>query len=287
MYRNIVGVALYQLVVCLVLQYAGKPIFNIDDCVDFSDGRGKDGDCGQSTLDINSIIFNVFVFMQIGSEINSRRIPELNVFAGILKSYMFMVIIAITVVIQVALMFGVGGTSVGDSIGIGRIGWKGWVASVVLGAAVLPWGSLVRLWPLDWMIGPTDEEPLEMSKLEKLLRFPARKPPIFDRPSDDELGIVDGTVPRVAKDVDKPIVAFANDTDMTVGKHPIMQRLASQELAAARPKAALPAKVRLRIFVHAVAFINVVSRSDSRLGRRSEDVVEIGELKNPSDAGKP
>lgn len=92
MMRNIVGISLYQLVVCLILQYAGTRIFNID-CTDAE----------QCELEISSVIFNTFVFMQVFNEISSRRIDEFNVFQDIFKSYYFMAIIAITIVVQVTL----------------------------------------------------------------------------------------------------------------------------------------------------------------------------------------
>lgn len=270
MFRNIVGVSIYQLAVCLVLQFAGKGLFNIEKCASSLVGETL-SDCEDAAqLKLNSIIFNVFVFMQIGSEINSRRIPEFNVFAGIFSSVLFCVIIFITVAIQVALMLGVGGTNVGDAIGIGKIPLSGWITSLVLGFLVLPWGALVRLWPLDWMIGPTDENPLEMSKLEKLLRFPPRKPPVFDMKTDDELGIVDGTVPTVKKDDGEvqDVVALKDEEDGEAGgeemKQMKMRSLASEELANNKAPPASPAKVRLRVFVHAVAFINVVARPISR-----------------------
>jgi P-type Ca2+ transporter type 2C len=261
MYRNICGVAVYQLLVSLVLQYAGKSIFGLDKCQQLPNGRKvTDRLCPGDDLEINSIIFNTFVFMQIASEVNSRRIPEMNVFAGITRSYMFCLIVAITVVIQVVLMLVVGGSNVGVSIGIGKISGAAWGMSVVIGLLLLPWGALVRLYPLDWAFGPTDEDPLAMSKLETLLHLPKRKPPIFDVKTDQELGIVDASTPSLARlsaDTSGPAEAAA--TGATGGVH--LKTLASDELAAAQPAAVSPAKVRLRVFVHAVAFVNVVSRS--------------------------
>jgi P-type Ca2+ transporter type 2C len=281
MYRNILGMAVYQLTVCLVLQYAGKWMFGIPDCEPFTDGRGEVGNCGNSTLRVNTIIFNVFVFMQVASEINSRRIPEFNVFAGLHKSVLFMIIIFITVAIQILLILVVGGSSVGISIGIGKLDWKGWVAAAVLGTAVLPWGALVRLWPLDWCVGPTDEDPVSMSKLEKLLHLPARKPPAFDRITDEELAIADGSVPAATKDVD--VRGGVSDTAVAAGAlgvaaagPPAGQTFAGDDLKARQASAALPAKVRLRVFVHAVAFVNVVQRR--ALSRSPEGPVVFEEI---------
>ncbi len=158
----------------------------------------------------------------------------------------------------------------GTSIGIGSIPRSGWIASFVFGALSLPWGYAVRLWPLDWSFGPTDEDPLAMSKLEKLLRIPVRKPPVFDRKSDAELGILDGPTPTVPSDpeLERHLSELqdgedAADASDVSGLTPTpFQKLASTELAAAvaARSPSSPSKVRLRVFVHAVAFVNVVTR---------------------------
>lgn len=239
MFRNIIGVAVYQLIVCLVLQFRGREIFGLEDCT---------GTCGEEVATkVSSIIFNVFVFMQIGSEINSRRISARNVFADIQKSFLFMIIIAITILIQVALMFGVGGTTVGLAIGIDKINGAAWGASIVLGLLVLPWGFFVRFIPLDWCYGPLDEDPTEMSKLEKLLHLPKRKVQIS---SDDNNSLVDfiaTSSKQSSGTVDTETTNGAGFDDfMVVAKPP--------------KRAPSPAQFRLRIFVHAVAFVNAVSK---------------------------
>lgn len=226
MFRNIVGVSIFQLVVSLVLQFRGRDIFDLED---------------SSDLKINSIIFNVFVFMQIGSEINSRRIAEKNVFAGIHRSILFLIIITVTVGIQIAVMLGVAGTEVGTSIGIDKVDAAGWIAAVVLGALVLPWGWLVRCFPLDWCFGPTDQDPTEMSKLEKLLRFPKRKPAVAGPKEHSDLGFEKQS-------------CGTDDTDVS-STPPKAEQAVSLPHSFPSPRI-----VRLRVFVHAVAFVNVMSR---------------------------
>lgn len=244
MYRNIIGLSVFQLVVCLILQFRGTDIFGLE-C------ESGAPECEEVDLEINSIIFNVFVFMQIGSEINSRQISGKNVFAAIHRSYLFLIIITITCFVQVGIMFGVGGSQVGDSIGIGRINGAAWGTSIVLGALILPWGFLVRCIPLDWCYGPTDEDPTEMSKLEKLLRIPQRKP--HRAAQDDSSG---------SEYVDK----VSSGTAETADSH--TPRDGEQAVTAANGfMGPSPAKIRLRVFVHAVAFVNVMSRS--RLSRAS------------------
>lgn len=236
MYRNIIGLSIYQLVVSLILQFRGTDIFGLPDCTK--------SECPEIDLEINSIIFNVFVFMQVGSEINSRRISEKNIFTGIHKSLLFLIILSITCLVQVAIMFGVGGTQVGESIGIGRINGAAWGASLVLGALILPWGFLIRCIPLDWCYGPTDEDPTEMSKLERLLRIPQRKPhlPALDHELESDY-------------VEKGSSGTGETEDSST------PRDGEQAVAVLSGAGPSPAKIRLRVFVHAVAFVNVMSRS--------------------------
>eukprot|EP00177_Eucheuma_denticulatum_P003783 GFKZ01006839.1.p1 GENE.GFKZ01006839.1~~GFKZ01006839.1.p1 ORF type:complete len:1070 (+),score=158.12 GFKZ01006839.1:459-3668(+) len=244
MYRNIVGVSIYQLAVSLVLQFAGDKIFGLPNCGSLS---GEEFE--ECELELRSIIFNVFVFMQIASEINSRRIVEKDIFSGILRSPLFIIIVAITVLVQIGLMLGVGGSRVGEAIGIGRISGAGWGASVLLGALVIPWGFLVRFFPLDWCFGPTDDDPSEMSKLEQLLRIPRRK-------LHQEL---------LPEDMSDSIVEKESSTSCTSGSaetYPSTIRIGDHVVrVTGKGTQQSPSKMRLRVFVHAVAFVNVVSRT--------------------------
>lgn len=234
MYRNIIGMSFYQLAVSLVLQYAGVEIFQL--C--------RTPNCENAEEEIQHIIFNVFVFMQLGSEINSRRIVGKNIFSAIFHSYLFLTIIAITVAVQVALVFGVGGSKVGNSIGIGRISAPAWGASLVLGLLTLPWGFLIRLIPLDWCIGPLDEDPTEMSKLEKLLHFPKRKLRIVNEHDQSE------------KEIDSSKTSDTDPKDVRRGGEKDDETRDSAK-GSVEPS---PSLIRLRVFVHAIAFVNVVSR---------------------------
>ena len=249
MYRNIIGISLYQLAVCLVLQFAGERIFNLDDyCQDLSKGD-EDRECDKEQLELlnSSIIFNVFVFMQVFSEINSRCIGDQNVFRGIHKSVMFLVIIAITIGVQVALMLGVGGTSVGRSIGIDEINAAAWGTSLVLGALVLPWGFIVRWIPLDWFIGALDEDPTNRSKLERLLGLGKKRGVITneDKEEDSEY------------EFSKQLSGTC-ETDATSRESP--PDIPTHGMGARTPT---PPLMQFRVFVHAVAFVNVMSRQCS------------------------
>lgn len=275
MYRNIVGVSIYQLAVSLVLQFAGKKIFDLEPIIPPGATAEVIKDLEHNaTLMNNSIIFNVFVFMQIFSEINARRLAGKNVFDGILKSAWFMSIIGITVLIQIGLMFGVGSTKVGESIGIVKVDGAAWGAAIVLGALVLPWGFLVRLFPLDWCFGPIDEDPTQMSKLEKALHFPQRKAPVAeaaDNEDDDGEQVGAGEADDdCAKGSDETEDAEDANRKLSSLKPMVSNRI--MEAGDMQRAARMDGKTRLRVFVHAVAFVNVVSRGTlARPGANEEE----------------
>ncbi|CAL55369.1 Cation-transporting P-type ATPase, C-terminal [Ostreococcus tauri] len=159
MWRNIIGVAIYQLIVCMVFMFNGEKLLDIK-CpwVEATATKAAHEDCHARTLELNGFIFNTFVFMQIFSEINSRRISDLNVFHEIEKSHIFCGIILATAGIQVLFIEAVGSTVVGPAIGFVAQNAKEWITSIILGILILPVGFLTRLMPLEWFPGMTDEE---------------------------------------------------------------------------------------------------------------------------------
>ncbi|XP_055353324.1 plasma membrane calcium-transporting ATPase 2-like isoform X2 [Paramacrobiotus metropolitanus] len=95
MMKNILGQSVYQLTVILVMLFKGADLFDIED--------------GQKYGALPSvhftIIFNTFVLMTLFNEINARKIHgERNVFAGIHRNPIFLIIWVGTVVSQVILI---------------------------------------------------------------------------------------------------------------------------------------------------------------------------------------
>ena len=162
--RNIVVMSVYQLIVCLVLLFAGQDLLGIDE---------TDGDAHYRTLRVNSVIFNTFVFMQIFSEINSRKITEWNVFEGIQDSPIFCFIIFLTIGTQAAFIEGVGRTVVGPAIGFMNLTGGEWAVCIVIGFCALPVGFIARQLPLDIFPGMTDEEAAAAAMEEKKLAVAA------------------------------------------------------------------------------------------------------------------
>ena len=85
--------AFYQLAICFVLLYAGHILFDIE--------NGKDVDRDEQSQHF-TIIFNTFVFLQIGNEINARKVHgERNVFKGFFANFIFLGVMVIQIAVQV------------------------------------------------------------------------------------------------------------------------------------------------------------------------------------------
>ncbi|WVZ26145.1 hypothetical protein V8G54_004689, partial [Vigna mungo] len=86
MWRNLISQALYQVFVLLILQFKGRSIFDVSEKVK------------------NTIIFNIFVLCQVFNEFNARKVEKKNIFEGLGKNKLFIVIVGLTVVLQVVLV---------------------------------------------------------------------------------------------------------------------------------------------------------------------------------------
>jgi hypothetical protein len=93
-----------------------------------------------------TMVFNVFVLMQFFNEIISRKTHnEINVFRGIFKNFLFIGIVAGTLMAQVALVE-MGG--VNTAFGChSRSSMPQWVICILLGGSVLPMNVLFRFVP--------------------------------------------------------------------------------------------------------------------------------------------
>jgi Ca2+-transporting ATPase len=107
----IIGQSIFQLVVTFILYFAGPGWFNYPERQ-------------QATL-----VFNVFVWMQIFNAINSRRIDNSwNIFEAFWKNWIFMGILLIMIGGQTLIVF-VGG----DAFVVTKLTGPQWGISIVLG----------------------------------------------------------------------------------------------------------------------------------------------------------
>ncbi|KAK1995061.1 calcium-translocating P-type ATPase [Colletotrichum falcatum] len=136
MWKMIIGQAIFQLIITLVLYFAGPEILGYD--------RGSE----DQMLQLDTLIFNTFVWMQIFNEFNNRRLDNrFNVLEGIHRNTFFVFINVLMVGLQVGIVF-VGGRVF--EIKEGGLDGAQWAISVVVAFMSLPWGVLVRLFPDVW-----------------------------------------------------------------------------------------------------------------------------------------
>jgi len=131
MWKMIIGQAIFQLVVTFILYFAGARILKYD----LNDPTKQ--------LELNTMVFNTFVWMQIFNEFNNRRLDnKFNIFTGLQRNFFFIGVNCVMIGAQVAIIF-VGGRA----FEITPIDGKQWAICVGLAAICLPWAILIRLFP--------------------------------------------------------------------------------------------------------------------------------------------
>ncbi|XP_040264653.1 plasma membrane calcium-transporting ATPase 1 isoform X1 [Bufo bufo] len=135
MMKNILGHAVYQLVVVFTLLFVGEKLFDID--------SGRNAPLHAPPSQHYTIVFNTFVMMQLFNEINARKIHgERNVFEGIFNNLIFCSIVLGTFIIQIIIVqFG------GKPFSCTELTVDQWLWSVFLGMGTLLWGQLVTSIP--------------------------------------------------------------------------------------------------------------------------------------------
>lgn len=137
MWKMIIGQAIYQLAVTFTLYFGGAKILGYDLTWDahFNDGLLKD--------QLNTIVFNTFVWMQIFNEFNNRRLDnKFNIFEGVQKNFFFIGINAIMIGGQIMIIF-VGG----QAFQIKRINAGQWAICILCALPCLLWAIFLRCIP--------------------------------------------------------------------------------------------------------------------------------------------
>ena len=131
MWKMIIGQSVYQLAVGLTLHLAGPSSF----LSSYTDPERR------------TLVFNTFVFMQIFTLVNSRRIDnKLNVLEGLHRDHLFLLMMAVMVTGQVLIVF-----FGGDAFVVVRLNGVQWAISLVPGLLSIPVGVLIRLIPDGWI----------------------------------------------------------------------------------------------------------------------------------------
>ncbi|CBX90986.1 hypothetical protein LEMA_P060200.1 [Plenodomus lingam JN3] len=136
MWKQITGQNIYKLTVIFVLYFAGGDILNYD-----MSNPDK-------SLELDTVIFNSFVWMQIFNIFNNRRLDnKLNVLEGILSNFFFIGIVVLIIGLQVMIIF-VGGRAF--QISSGGLDGTQWAISIVTGFICIPWAMAIRYFPDEW-----------------------------------------------------------------------------------------------------------------------------------------
>jgi Ca2+-transporting ATPase len=132
MWKMIIGQSIYQLAVTFALHFGGARILGYD-VENHKELQGQ----------LDTIVFNTFVWMQIFNEFNSRRLDNgFNIFEGLLKNYWFLGINALMVAGQIMIVF-IGGAA----LGVSRINGVQWVICIGCAIFCLPWAIVLRCIP--------------------------------------------------------------------------------------------------------------------------------------------
>jgi Ca2+-transporting ATPase len=136
MWKQITGQNIYKLTVIFVLYFAGGRILGYD----LSDPNKQ--------LELDTVIFNSFVWMQIFNIFNNRRLDnKLNVLEGIFKNWFFIGIVVMIIGLQVMIVE-LGGRPF--QIKPGGIDGIQWAISIVTGFICIPWAIGIRYFPDEW-----------------------------------------------------------------------------------------------------------------------------------------
>jgi Ca2+-transporting ATPase len=130
MWKMIFGQTIFQLVVTFVLYFAGPSFLGYPDD------------------QMRTLVFNVFVWMQIFNAINNRRIDNrFNILEGLLRNWFFSLILCIMIGGQVLIIF-VGGAA----FVVTPLNGVQWAISMIIGILSLPIGALIRCVPDRWVL---------------------------------------------------------------------------------------------------------------------------------------
>ncbi|KAK7747553.1 plasma membrane calcium [Cytospora paraplurivora] len=130
MWKMIIGEAIYQLVITFLIYFGKNAVLPGDWATDDQ---------------IQTLVFNTFVWMQIFNQWNNRRLDNnFNIFEGLFRNWFFIGISAIMCGGQVLIIF-VGG----DAFHIASGGQTAsmWATAIVLGFISIPIGVIIRLIP--------------------------------------------------------------------------------------------------------------------------------------------
>ena len=146
MMRNILGQVFYQFITLMFVIYQGHKFVNVPV------GRGLGTDAVPTTH--YTMVFNVFVMMQVFNEFNSRKIHnEWNVFENIFDNSMFWFIVIGTIIVQLIIVE-IGGEIMETT----RLSWGEIGLSILIGFMCMVFQLLARTIPGNWFLDLNDKK---------------------------------------------------------------------------------------------------------------------------------
>uniref|UniRef100_A0A8C9QRF3 Calcium-transporting ATPase n=1 Tax=Scleropages formosus TaxID=113540 RepID=A0A8C9QRF3_SCLFO len=135
MMKNILGHAVFQLTIIFTLLFAGEKFFDIE--------SGRNAPLHSPPSEHYTIVFNVFVMMQLFNEVNARKIHgERNVFEGIYRNPIFCSVVLGTFFLQIIIVqFG------GKPFSCTALTIDQWLWCIFIGVGELLWGQLISAIP--------------------------------------------------------------------------------------------------------------------------------------------
>jgi hypothetical protein len=136
MAKNILGQAIYQLVIVFGIMFFGEHLFDID--------SGRYADLRAPPSVHFTLIFNAFVMMTLFNEINARKIHgQRNVFTGFFSNPIYYVIWIVTFISQIVIIeWG------GQAFSTAKLSVEQWVWCILFGVGTLVWQQVITTIPI-------------------------------------------------------------------------------------------------------------------------------------------
>ena len=126
MYRNVIGIVLYELFACFLLLFGFEKIFKFEE--------------NENNTLYTTLTYNVFIYSNILNLINCRVTgAHQSVFEGLFSNYYFDVIFVLLIIVQAILV-----EFAGTVFSFTPLNWKQWVSCIGLALGVIPMGFILR-----------------------------------------------------------------------------------------------------------------------------------------------
>ncbi|ORC87793.1 putative P-type ATPase [Trypanosoma theileri] len=155
MWSNIIGQSLYQVILQLWVLHSGYTFFNVQ----------------PGSEEHLTIVFNVFVLLQLFNEFNARILDgHLNIFTGLERAPLFLLIVGLTFIIQViGVQYG------GPLMQAVPLSSAQWGRCFLVSSIPTPLGLLLRALPVKEKSLPPPPVVVDPEEEEKLKNMPPRK----------------------------------------------------------------------------------------------------------------